>query len=306
MAEVNVMFDILDKTHLKYVAVNGIRTRYYDAGYGEPIVLFHGGHFGTLYSMDAWSLNLSSLAQHFRVIAFDKLGQGYTDNPQNDEGYTFTNTLQHARSFLRNIGISKAHLVGHSRGGLLVARLAMTTPELARSLTIIDSGTLAPDHPYHDIAAFYDDLEKRKASGPPTEESVRLEPEAQSFNHDHITDSFVDRMLEIARLEKTATAHQRLLALNDSIWQPDLNEHRERAWETIKEKGFSQPSLLVWGAQDPSSPLEVSYPLYEQMAKSSRTADFHIFNHTGHYVFRERYSDFDELLSRFCRTHNDQ
>lgn len=297
--------DGLDRNKLNYVVPNGIRTRYYDAGHGEPIVLFHGGHFGTLYSLDAWSLNLSPLTQHFRVIAFDKLGQGYTDNPQADTGYTFSNTLQHAKDFLDSIGVSKAHLVGHSRGGLLVARLAMTSPELARSLTIIDSGTLAPDHPNHDIAAFYDDLEKRRVSIPSTEEIVRLEPEAQSYNYDHITENFVDRMLEIAHLPKTDAAHQRLLALNDAVWQPDLIEHRKLAWATIKEQGFSQPSLLIWGAQDPSSPLEISYPLYEQMANSDSTSDFHIFNQTGHYVFRERYREFNNLLVHFCKLHDD-
>ena len=35
-----------------------MRTRYYEDGQGEPLVLFHGGEFGSLYTLDSWSLNL--------------------------------------------------------------------------------------------------------------------------------------------------------------------------------------------------------------------------------------------------------
>ncbi len=30
----------------KYVNVKGIKTRYFDEGQGEPLVLIHGGNFG--------------------------------------------------------------------------------------------------------------------------------------------------------------------------------------------------------------------------------------------------------------------
>ncbi len=66
----------------KFRNVDGIRTRYYEAGIGEPLVLIHGGSFGSYYSADHWSLNFDGLSKHFHVYAFDKLGQGYTDNPR--------------------------------------------------------------------------------------------------------------------------------------------------------------------------------------------------------------------------------
>jgi pimeloyl-ACP methyl ester carboxylesterase len=43
--------------------------------------VIHGGDFASLYSLDCWSLKFESLAKTFRVIAYDKLGQGLTDNP---------------------------------------------------------------------------------------------------------------------------------------------------------------------------------------------------------------------------------
>ena len=47
----------------------------------------------------AWNLNLLPLSSRFRVIAFDKVGQGYTDNPLNDD-YTMDAVVQHAAGFL--------------------------------------------------------------------------------------------------------------------------------------------------------------------------------------------------------------
>jgi len=54
-------------------------------------VLFHGGHFGSHDAADCaedWSLNFDGLAERFHVYAVDKIGQGFTDNPQRDEDYT--------------------------------------------------------------------------------------------------------------------------------------------------------------------------------------------------------------------------
>src|SRR5690348_12819649 len=87
--------DGLDPSKLHLIDVDGIRTRYYEDGTGEPLVLFPGGVFGTHYSLDAFSLNLPALARHFRVIAVDKLGQGHTDNPKTDADYSVAALLRH-------------------------------------------------------------------------------------------------------------------------------------------------------------------------------------------------------------------
>jgi len=37
----------------KFVTVNGVRTRYFDAGQGQPLVLIHGGQWPATASADA-------------------------------------------------------------------------------------------------------------------------------------------------------------------------------------------------------------------------------------------------------------
>ena len=66
----------------KFVDVEGIKTRYFEAGSGEALVLIHGGHFGSYSSADYWKLNFTPLSRHFHVFALDKMGQGFSDNPK--------------------------------------------------------------------------------------------------------------------------------------------------------------------------------------------------------------------------------
>ena len=68
----------------KTMDVDGIETSYHIAGSGEPIVFIYGGNFGSAESASSahvWNLNFVPLAQRFQVIAFDKIGQGFSGNP---------------------------------------------------------------------------------------------------------------------------------------------------------------------------------------------------------------------------------
>jgi len=127
--------------------IDGIRTTYYRAGAGMPIVMMYGGNFGSADSCSsayAWNLNFAPLSERFDVIVFDKLGQGRTDNPARIEDYTMASVVKHAASFIRALNLPPVHLVGHSRGGYAVTRITKEYPALVHSLTIVSSGTLSP------------------------------------------------------------------------------------------------------------------------------------------------------------------
>ena len=128
------------------IDVDGIGTRYYEAGSGDPLVLVYGGNFGTSDSGSSaytWSRNWRALAEHHRVIMPDKLGQGHTDNPKNDD-YTMRAVVQHLAGFLGAMKLPPVHLVGHSRGGYAAARVTLEHHDRVRSLSLVNSGTLSP------------------------------------------------------------------------------------------------------------------------------------------------------------------
>ena len=157
----------MDRSQSKYIEINGINTRYFEKGSGDPIVLIHGGHFGGGASAEDWFLNFDHLAEKYHVYAFDKIGQGHTDNPKKNTDYIMGTQVKHAYEFIKKLNIKKPHLIGHSRGGYIVTRLAIEYPEITKSIVIIDSATLMQD------ISFYHDLADRVPSFNNTHEKIK-------------------------------------------------------------------------------------------------------------------------------------
>src|SRR6266545_2703942 len=101
----------------KFVDVDGIRTRYYEIGEGNPetIVLVHGALFDGQVSANTWSRNFAGLSKRYHVFAADKLGCGLTDNPKSIETYTQHDCVQHMWAFMQNMGITSCHIAGQSK-----------------------------------------------------------------------------------------------------------------------------------------------------------------------------------------------
>ena len=81
----------------KYVDVGGVRTRYFEKGEGETVILLHGSYFGADFSADHaanWSRNFHGLSEWGHIIALDRLGQGFTDNPKRVEDYTMAAVVE--------------------------------------------------------------------------------------------------------------------------------------------------------------------------------------------------------------------
>ena len=126
----------------KFIDVLGVRTRYFEAGDGEPMLLLHGGDYSSTSNATVWGPAYDSLARKFHVYALDRLGQGFTDLPKRDSDYVIGTTVQHSYEFLKRLGIDQTHVVGHSRGGYAACRLTLEYPDVIKTLTIVDSGTL--------------------------------------------------------------------------------------------------------------------------------------------------------------------
>lgn len=283
----------------KFVDVEGIRTRYFEAGEGDNIVLIGGGKYGTLYNACHWSLNFDELARHFHVYAFDKLGMGYTGNPRRDSDYTMAATIEHARGFLRAMGIQSAALVGHSRGALPAARIAADQPELARALVIFDSATLSPEDPCVP-ADFYEKLEIG-APAVADREYVCREPFANSHSRGHVTEDFVEELIRVGRLPQFLEARKKMERLLNEVFLPDVKKKKYETLDLIAAGRLKAPTLIVWGANDVSSPMKLGLDLFRIIGAAVERTQFHAFNHAGHYVYRERAREVNELLVNFVK-----
>jgi 2-hydroxy-6-oxonona-2,4-dienedioate hydrolase len=282
----------------KFIDVGGVRTRYFEKGSGEVLVLFHGSHFGTTDACDSaidWELNFDRLAQWFRVIAVDKLGQGHTDNPKSDEDYTMAAVVAHAHRFLVTLGLKNVHVVGHSRGGYLVGRLTLEHPEVVRSCIIVDSGTLAPGP---------SKTEQIMAQAPKprlTRESQRWVEAHYSHSDKHITASWLDAAVEIANLPKYREAVKKMedQGLKRSLFLPHLAVQKEETLNWIMQGRLKTPTLVVWGYNDPTAELRRGHYLFELIAAATPIAEMHVINQAGHFCYREQPETFNQVIKSF-------
>jgi pimeloyl-ACP methyl ester carboxylesterase len=91
---------------------------------GQTVVLFHGFNFAG-YAFGHTMAILSEAG--FRTIAIDRLGFGRSSKPIMH--YNFHIPARNTKRLLDHLGIERAVILGHSQGGMVVSRFAMTYPE---------------------------------------------------------------------------------------------------------------------------------------------------------------------------------
>ncbi len=282
----------------KFVDVNGIKTRYLEDGSGEPIVLIHGGQYGSNSNAYNWKLNFEGLSKHFHVYAIDKFGMGYTDNPQSDEEYTMDPLLKHASGFLDALGIEKTTLVGHSRGGLLATRLAADHSNRVSTLVIVNSGSLAPSLPSGGTD-FHRDLGK-KMEGQPTMEKVEIEPIMYSYSRKHITQDYLDELFKIAKLPKTIESKEKMKVLGGKLFYPSVGKVKEETLQMIEKGRLKAPTLIIWGLNDPSADVKNGLAITQIIGAKITKTQMHILNEAGHFSYREQPEDFNQSVINFA------
>jgi 2-hydroxy-6-oxonona-2,4-dienedioate hydrolase len=286
----------------KWLDVDGIRTRYFDQGSGERIVFIHGAQFGAsdgASSAKTWALNFPVLKNWHNVIAFDKLGQGYTDNPKTDADYTMHAIVQHAIGFLEKLGKGPYHVVGHSRGGYVVSRLALERPDLVKTCVCVSSGSLSPGTTRTRI------VHKDPPQPQLTRESIRWFCERYSYNPKIVTEDWLDGSIAIAQTEKNkiAVAKMNTQGLSRKQFLPQIAKQRAETHRWLLQRGMPCPTLVLWGYNDPAADIANGMQLIELFMEKQRDTEVRIFNKSGHFVMREHPAAFNRLIDTYVDAH---
>ena len=285
----------MDFSQAKFVDVDGINTRYFDKGSGETVVLFHGGNFGSHHGADCaadWNLNFDGLADECRVVAVDKIGQGYTDNPETDDDYTMARVVRHALGVLDALDLHDCHIVGHSRGAYLTCRMTLENPARIKSNIMVDTNTLGPGQGRNHIA--FADTPKPYLS----RESQRWVLENYSWNPKIVTEDWLDELMRVAALPKYLESVRKMLdeGVNERVFVPTLARQKGDTFDRLMRAGTERPNLIVWGLNDPTATVDQGFGLYEIMVHREPRTEMHVFNHAGHFSYREHPEAFNRLL----------
>ncbi|MEW6154779.1 MAG: alpha/beta hydrolase [Actinomycetota bacterium] len=114
-----------------YVDLDGVRTYHEISGTGEPLVLLHGG----MCTIDTFAGLASQLAPSYRVYRPERRGHGRT--PDVAGPITYQNMAADTVAYLDRLAIAPAHLVGWSDGAVIALLVALTRPDLVRTLTFM-------------------------------------------------------------------------------------------------------------------------------------------------------------------------
>jgi pimeloyl-ACP methyl ester carboxylesterase len=198
-----------------------------DRGAGEPVVLIHAGlcadWFNGLRAEPA-------LAGQYRVIGYHRAGYGGSDRVEGP--FSIRQQAGQCRSLLRHLGITRAHVVGHSSGAAIALQLALDHPDAVHSLALLETALLVvPSGPFAGDAvrtflagdrAAAVDIWMRGVCGP---------------DYRAVMDRVLPGALDRAVRDAATFFGQELPAVRD--WTFDRS-HAER---------ITQPALLVLGAR---------------------------------------------------------
>jgi pimeloyl-ACP methyl ester carboxylesterase len=122
---------------MRRIVGDGVTLAVHDEGEGHPVLLLHG--FPD--SSHVWRHQVHALvAAGMRVVAPDLRGFGDSSRPKNVEDYAITRSVADMVAVLDELGIDRAHLVGHDWGAGLAWSLAAFVPERVDRLAVMSVG----------------------------------------------------------------------------------------------------------------------------------------------------------------------
>lgn len=283
----------------RYDVVDGIETRYYREGSGKPVVLIHGGPWGSPYSSNDWSLNIEPLARDFEVFALDRLGCGLTESPESPSEFLYGNEVDHLKAFIHQMKIGRCHLIGSSRGAGLAGAVAVDLQDTVQSLVILNTGTmgykLGPDI-IHRREKIFEDLDELDLDA---RERHRRMTRKYCHEYDHITENYVAAGAYIDQHEQSQRTTEMMTHSVFSRYETTLYDKQRQVQAAFKFGDIELPILVYWGRNDPTAILEQGMHLFDLIAQGNPRTTMSIINNCGHFPYREYPGLFNDDIRRF-------
>ncbi|MFI3261744.1 MAG: alpha/beta fold hydrolase [Rikenellaceae bacterium] len=122
----------------RFVFAGETATRYREEGTAEKCILLLHGY---MESIDVWDELFDYLKKDYRVIAYDLPGHGISEIKS--EVHTMDYLAECGMHILKDLGIEKCNIVGHSMGGYVALAFAQNYPEMCESITLLHSSPFA-------------------------------------------------------------------------------------------------------------------------------------------------------------------
>ncbi len=222
----------------KFVELSHGRTRYLEAGAGDPTILIHGVTYtGGAHS---WALNIGQLSSKLRVLAVDCVGWGFGDFLQQE--YSFAYLVDFIREFQDALGLEKTNIVGHSMGGWLASVFAYESPNRVDKLVLLAAG-----------GSKVRTLSSMTEFQPPSREGIRKHLDATVKAAPDMMDALEEEHFRTTEVPGHLDAYRRVLAhMNNGETRNRYNTQRRLAHVNL-------PTLVLWGTADEINDIEMAH-----------------------------------------------
>lgn len=256
--------------------INGVNTHVLVRGQGEPLVLVHGSQMN-VYD---WRNNIDFFSRYFKVYAFDMVGCGFTDKPE--EAYTPDYFAGFIAGLLDHYGIRRASFVASSWGGGHVLHFALKHPDrvdkmvlsspcgLPHTMTLLDRILAIPV--VGRITMWFGNRNIIK-------NELGLMFADKAFIDDGLIDSVFKPLYMPGGINATVKSYQRA----DFSYVKNNLENVEN------------PVLLLWGKEDRIHLLRMA----EEMKRRVPGSELRVIERAGHLPHEEASNDFNGLAIAF-------
>jgi pimeloyl-ACP methyl ester carboxylesterase len=259
-----------------FITVNGVRIAYADTGgTGIPLVLVHGS-WGSHHN---WGPVVPGLADHFRVVAYDRRGHSDSERPPG-QGH-FSEDVADLGALIEGLHLGPAWVVGNSSGAVITLQFAAARPDLLR-------GIIVHEPPLFDIlgegsaeALAMGEVE----AGPLAEVGRRIAAGDDAGAAEH----FVDQVaLGPGSWAALPAAMRAMMTGNAPTFLDELNDPECSAVDETRLAAYDGPVLITAGGQSPPIYQPVERRIAQLLPQAERTT-YAGAGHIPHVTHAEEY-----------------
>jgi 2-hydroxy-6-oxonona-2,4-dienedioate hydrolase len=246
-----------------------------EAGRGEAVLMLHGGgNFSCQFTP-----LIAALQQDVQLFALDRPGCGLTDKVDYRDVVLRQHAIDVVTSVLDELGLPRAHIVGHSMGGWWALVFALAKPERVNKLVFLGepawSGPVAHAPP--------------PAAKNPTLEGVRAAYSARLVTDiRRVPEEMFEASLAANRLPGAALSWDTLITkfLNDRVGTYHLRPEL---------KNLKPETLFIWGNEDKFGPPALG----KEMAAMTSRARCEVLSDAGHLIWVDQLERCAQLTRDF-------
>jgi len=251
----------------RYAKLDGQRVHYENHGKGrEALVFVHGW----TCSLKFWSRQVPAFDGKVRVIAIDLPGHGQSDKAQ--VAYTMDLFARAVDAVLRDAGVDRAALVGHSMGTPVIREFYRKYPQKTLALVIVDGP----------LRAFGDKKMMEQFLAP-----------LRGPGYKEAASKFIDSMFgQNATTEMRAEIKDAMLSTPQAV---AISAMEGMADESIwKQDKITVPTLAIMAKSGFLATDAEQF--YHSIAPK---LEYQIWEGVGHFLMMEKPGEFNEVLAEF-------